>query len=58
MTKYYIDYKIYKDRGRIEAYHQLVRASDEAILYANTQLDNIFLFCFHQGINKNEITLL
>ncbi len=57
-TKYYIDYICNKVGGIIEAYYQLVRTKDEAILYANESLDNIFLHCFHEGISKDEIVIL
>ena len=57
-TKYYIDYICKNVGGRIEAYHQLVRTKDEAILYANASLDNVFLHCFHAGINKSNVTIL
>lgn len=57
-TKYYIDYICKNAGGKIEAYHQLVRTKDEAILYANESLDNIFLHCFHAGINKSNVTIL
>lgn len=57
-TKYYIDWVSEKHQGDWQAYHQLVRAKDQAILYANESLDNIFLYCFHAGISKDEITIL
>lgn len=57
-TKYYIDYICNKVGSIIEAYYQLVRTKDEAILYANESLDNIFLHCFHEGISKDEIVIL
>lgn len=55
--KYTIDY-IYDNPVGINFYHQLVRNSDNAILYANPTLDNVFLYCFHLGINKDEIIIL
>ena len=57
-TKYYIDWKCEKYQGNFNAYHQIVRSADDAILYANENLDNIFLYCFHAGISKDDITIL
>lgn len=60
VTRYYIDYVINKDQiGRIDScYYQLVRRSDDAILYANEDLDNVFLHCFHAGISAKDIVIL
>lgn len=59
-TPYYIDYVILKDNNGLitGAYFQLTRTNDDAILYANENLDNIFLHCFHAGINKDQIVIL
>ena len=56
-TKFYIDFVHEKVNGSINCYYQLVRRADEAILYANPDLNNIFLFCFHAGINKEQVVL-
>lgn len=56
-SKYYIDY-IYDNPTGTNFYHQLVRREDNAILYANPNLDNVFLYCFKVGISKNDIIIL
>ena len=57
-TKYYIDWKCEKYQGNFNTYHQIVRTADDAILYANESLENIFLYCFHAGYSKDDITIL
>lgn len=57
-TKYYVDYVCEKTASDFITYFQLVRTIDEAILYANENLDNIFLHCFHIGIHKDDLTIL
>ena len=54
---YVIDY-IYDNSGSINFYHQLVRQSDNAILYANESLDNVFLRCWELGIKRNDVVVL
>jgi hypothetical protein len=56
-SKYYIDY-ISKNTTGHNFYHQLVRRSDEAILYANPNLDFVMLHCWKLGINKNDVITL
>ncbi|MDR1459087.1 MAG: hypothetical protein LBI60_02610 [Bacteroidales bacterium] len=55
--KYYIDY-IYENTAGANFCHQLVRNSDKAILYANPNLDNVFLYCFKVGISAKDVTVL
>lgn len=57
-TKYYIDYVCVKTATEFSAYYRLIRTSDSAILYANEDLDNIFLYCFHMGIHKSDLVVL
>lgn len=56
--EYYIDY-IYRnpitDGG---CYHQLVRRADEAILYANADLNQVFLHCWMVGISREQVVVL
>ena len=54
---YVIDY-VYDNPGGINFYHQLVRQSDNAILYANENLDNVFLRCWELGIKQNDVVVL
>ena len=54
---YVIDY-VYDNPGGINFYHQLVRQSDNAILYANENLDNVFLRCWELGIKHNDVVVL
>ena len=56
-STYFIDY-IYDNPSGANFYHQLVRRVDNAILYANPNLDFVFLFCFKAGISKNDIVIL
>lgn len=53
-TKYFIEY-VY-DNGPF-VYYQLVRTSDLAILYANSELDFVFAFCFKRQISSDDVTL-
>lgn len=56
-TPYYIDY--IHDKGiTTEPYFQLVRRRDEAILYANANLDFVKLRCWELGISKDDIVIL
>ena len=54
---YVIDY-IYDNPTGINFYHQLVRLSDDAILYANQNLGNVFLRCWELGIKQNDVVVL
>lgn len=56
-TPYFIDY-IYNNPTGENFYFQLVRRSDDAILYANHNLDNIKLRCWELGINCKDVTIL
>ncbi|MDR3142165.1 MAG: hypothetical protein LBU37_10635 [Tannerellaceae bacterium] len=56
-SKYYIDY-IYNNKTGSNFYHQLVRRSDAAILYANPNLEYVFAYCFKSGICKGEVMIL
>lgn len=54
---YYIDYIYDKDLSS-EPYFQLVRRKDDAILYANSNLDFVKLRCWELGIKKDDIVIL
>ena len=56
-TRYVIDY-IHSNKTGINFYHQLVRCSDGAILYANQNLDNVFIRCWELGITCNDVVIL
>ena len=56
-TKYYVDY-IYNNPSGENFYFQLVRTSDDAILYANSNIDNIKIMCWELGINKEDVVFL
>lgn len=56
-TQYYIDY-IYNNPSGENFYYQLVRKSDDAILYANPNLDFVKLRCWELGISKDDIVIL
>jgi hypothetical protein len=53
-SKYFIDY-ISKNETGANFYYQLVRRSDDAILYANENLDNVYLYCWNAGINRDDV---
>jgi hypothetical protein len=55
-SKYYIDYIHSNPTG--DSYHQLVRRSDDAILYANPNLDYALVYCFKAGIHRDEVVIL
>ena len=57
MKKYFIDY-IYNNSIGSNYYHQLVRRVDNAILYANPVLENVELYCWQLGINKDDVEIL
>lgn len=57
-TKYYIDYITIKETNGIIAYYQLVRRKDDAILYSNYSLDNVFIHCWKSGISYNDVVVL
>lgn len=54
-SKYYIDY-IYDNPSGANFYHQLVRRADNAILYANPNLDFVKIRCLE--VKFNPITSL
>lgn len=57
-TKYYIDY-IYGQTIGENFYHQLVRTRDEAILFANKDLETVINYAkFELNINPNDLTIL
>lgn len=56
-TPYYIDY-IYNNPSGENFYYQLVRRRDDAILYANPNLDFVKLRCWELGISKDDIVIL
>jgi hypothetical protein len=56
-SKYYIDY-IYGNTIGVNFYHQLVRRSDEAILYANPDLNRVYMRCWELGIDRNDVVTL
>ena len=57
-TPYVIDYIYNNTSGINYYYHQLVRRADNAILYANQSLENVFLRCWELGIPCNEVVIL
>jgi hypothetical protein len=56
-SKYYIDY-IYNNPSGSNFYHQLVRRSDGAILYANPNLDFVKIRCWELEINASDVVIL
>jgi hypothetical protein len=56
-SKYYIDY-VSKNTTGENFYHQPVRRRDEAILYANRSINNVFVHCFKSGIRAEDVITL
>lgn len=56
-SKYYIDY-IYNQPTGSNFYFQLVRTADDAILYANPNLDYVKIRCWELGISKEDVIIL
>ena len=56
-SKYYIEY-IYNIPSGANFYFQLVRPSDEEILYANPNLDFVKIRCWELGISKDDVVIL
>lgn len=54
--KYHIDY-IYDNPSGHNFYFQLVRTADDAILYANPNLDYVKLRCWELGISKDDVEI-
>jgi hypothetical protein len=54
-SKYFIDYICNNTIGA-NFYHQLVRRSDEAILYANHDLNRVYMYCWTSGIDRKDVT--
>ena len=55
-TNYYIE--TVTDNKDFALYYQVVRRRDEAILYANETLENVFLHCWAMDIKYNDVVLL
>lgn len=52
-TPYFIEY-VHENE---QFYFQLVRTKDQAILYANPDLQYVYAHCFSAGITREQITL-
>ena len=52
-TKYFVTYEINNET----AYFSLLRTNDARYIYSNGRLENIWIYCFHNGIMKDDITL-
>lgn len=56
-TPYYIDV-VESDNKQYILYMQIVRTKDNAILYANSNIEYIKAALFDSGINKKDVTWL
>jgi len=57
-TAYFIDYVCPVDAyGKQSFYFQLVRTKDCAILYANEDIQNVFVECWKMDISKKDVTI-
>lgn len=57
-TKYFIEYTYPTDAyGNQKFYYQLVRTKDCAILYANKDINNVFIHCWKNDIKKVDVTI-
>lgn len=57
-TKYYIDYVVIPGTNGLISYYQLTRTKDDAILYSNGDLNNVFMECWKNGIAYNDVVVL
>lgn len=59
-TNYFIDYRIYKNaNGTIEATaYELHRRNDDAILASHTELNDVLMHCWKNGIAYNDVVIL
>ena len=56
-AEYVVDY-VYENVGCGNFYFQLVRLSDNAILYANKDMNNIIVYCWKAGIAYNKVSFI
>lgn len=56
-TDYFVDF-VYTQPSGENFYHQLTRSKDGLILYANADLNNIFIWCWQNDIAKKNVTIL
>lgn len=57
-TTYFIEYVYPIDAyGKQSFYFQLVRTKDCAILYANDNINNVFIACWKMDIQHNDVTI-
>lgn len=56
-AEYVIDY-VYDNPTGCNFYYQIVRLSDEAILYANPDIKNVKIRCWKLGIPANKVSLI
>lgn len=57
-TKYFIEYVYPIDAyGNQQFYYQLVRTKDCNILYANEDLQNVYIECWKRDISRKEVTI-
>lgn len=57
-TKYYIDYVVIPETNGLISYYQLTRTKDDAILYSNGDINNVFMECWKNGIAYNDVVVL
>lgn len=56
--KYEINYVYPVDSyGKQSFYYQIERISDGAILYANESQENVFIFCWSNGIDYKDVAI-
>lgn len=56
-AEYVVDY-VYENVEGENSYFQLVRLSDNAILYANKDRNNIIIYCWKAGIACNKVSFI
>ena len=56
-AEYVIDY-VYDNPSGANFYYQLVRLSDDAILFANQNLNNVMLHCWRYGIAYDKVSII
>ena len=56
-AEYVIDY-VYDNPSGASFYYQLVRLSDNAILFANQSIQNIYVHCWRYGIAYDKVSII
>lgn len=58
-TRYFIEYVFPEDmvHGKLEFYFQLVRTKDLEIIFKDTDINNVYLYCWKNGITAKDVNI-